>query len=291
MPKRTNAFQRLVTLLHMTLDGHANVEESAMIRDKVTNEKREIDILITTTRKKISIEVRDRNRRAGTPWIEEMRAKHDDIIETDELILVSRSGFTKPAIKKARHYNIETLTIEEACETDWPVAMLGPQSMLTELNLQYKCFVVCEFGDGEQEVLKASSFSSDAIGLIDKIVCNEMNQQSFRDAVYSKCSGEHEFSIPLLGCQIEHNGRSGHVQEIRVHLKISTQKTIVQNKLAKFQQIPFIEATSSSSTNPLQVVILKTPEGDRGCIVDENGTRTRALWPFNDSSSIHPSSV
>lgn len=299
MPKRTNAFQRLVTLLHMTLDGHTNVEESAMMLDKVTGEKREIDILITTPAKKIGVEVRDRKRRAGTPWIEEMRAKHDDI-ETDNLILVSRSGFAKPAIKKARFYNIETLTIEEACETDWPVAMLGSQSMLTDLELQYDCFVVCEFGDGNRELFAAHRDTSFSLGeisfTIDEIVRHVMSQQDFRDAVYSKTDGVHEFSFPLSGlgfppCQIEYNGRSGYVQDIRVRLRISTHKTIVQNKLAKFQQIPFIEATSSSSTNPLQVVILKTPEGDRGCIVDENGTRTRALWPFKDSSSTHPSSV
>ena len=46
MPKRTNAFQRLVTLLTATLAGHAQVTESAMLIDRVTGELREMDVLV-----------------------------------------------------------------------------------------------------------------------------------------------------------------------------------------------------------------------------------------------------
>lgn len=262
-----------------------------MLQDKVTGVEREVDVLITRQvanyNVTIGIEVIDRKDPASAPWVEQMRARCENL-EIDKLILVSRNGFTKPAIKKAHFYNIETLTLDEACDPDWPIAMLGSQSMFKEATLEYKWFLVCEFGDGEQEILKESSYSSDVISLVDKIIRNEMNRQSFCDTVYSKGSGEHEFSISLPGYQVNLNGRSGHVQ-IRVRLKISIHKTIVQNKFAKFQQMPFVESISSSSTNPLQVVILKTPEGDRGCIVDENGIR--ALWPLKDSSSTHPSSV
>ena len=124
MPQRTNAFQRIVTLLNATLGGQASVVESAMLRDKVTQEDREVDVLITICAANysvaIGVEVVSWSRPAGTPWVERMRAKHDNL-QIDKLILVSQSGFTRPAIEKARFYGIETLTVERACATDWPL--------------------------------------------------------------------------------------------------------------------------------------------------------------------------
>ncbi len=91
-----------------------------MLRDKITGEEREVDIVIQsragTYDVAIGIEVVGWSRPAGTPWIERMRAKHANL-PVDKLILVSESGFAKPAIKKAAFYNIETLQIEEAMAT------------------------------------------------------------------------------------------------------------------------------------------------------------------------------
>jgi hypothetical protein len=51
-----------------------------------------------------------------------MHSKHLTL-PTDKLILVSRSGFYEPALTKARFYGIETITLEEALETDWDLAI------------------------------------------------------------------------------------------------------------------------------------------------------------------------
>jgi len=295
MPKRTNEFQRLVTLLNATLAGHANVTESAMVRDKVTKEEREVDILLTTRAANynviIGIEVVAWKRRADTPWIEKMRAKHENL-ETNKLILVSESGFTQPAIEKARFYNIETLTLEAAHETDWPfVAKLGLQELFKETNLKYNCSILCEFGDGTRELIEAPLEASFSIGeysiTINEFVLDILNKQDFRDAIYSHIegSGEHDFwfsftSPGLSLVHIENKGRLGYIQEIRVDLKILTNETIIRHKTGKFQEMPFFAGVSSSDEDhPLQFVVLRTPKGAiRGYIVDKDGTRTLTVF-------------
>ena len=104
MPPRTNAFQRLVTLLTATLAGHARVTESAMLQDRVTGEQREVDVLVVATTAtyniNLGIEVIAWGRRADTPWVEKMRAKHDNLL-TDKLILVSEKRILKPGQAKS----------------------------------------------------------------------------------------------------------------------------------------------------------------------------------------------
>ena len=46
MPKRSNAFQNLFHVLYRQLAGNAVVTESKMLRDSVTGEEREVDIVI-----------------------------------------------------------------------------------------------------------------------------------------------------------------------------------------------------------------------------------------------------
>jgi hypothetical protein len=103
MPQSTNAFQRIVTLVNACLAGRAKAVESAMVQDKVTQELREVDVLITTQAANytvnIALEVVARSRPSGTPWIESMRAKHANLA-TDKLILVSAPDLPNPHLKK-----------------------------------------------------------------------------------------------------------------------------------------------------------------------------------------------
>ena len=68
-------------MINGCLEKGAKVSESALLQDKITDEPREVDILIETHTPgypvTIAIEVIDRNRRAGTPWVEEMHSLPD----------------------------------------------------------------------------------------------------------------------------------------------------------------------------------------------------------------------
>ena len=91
MPKRSNEFQRLVTLINGCLCDSGKVVESALLVDKTSGAEREVDVLISSEiadyAVNISVEVRDRTRKADITWVEEMYAKHVHL-PTDKLVLV-----------------------------------------------------------------------------------------------------------------------------------------------------------------------------------------------------------
>jgi hypothetical protein len=123
MPKRTNPFQQLVHLIeHQLAPYEATVTESKEFTDTVTGQQREVDIVIETKVGAhpfvIGIECRDRKRPADAPWIEGIASKHRDI-GTHKTVVVSKSGYYKPALKKAEQLKIEALTLQEAGESDW----------------------------------------------------------------------------------------------------------------------------------------------------------------------------
>ena len=122
MPRRTNIFQKLILLINKQIAGQAKVTESALLPDAVTGKMREVDILIEgevgVYKTVIGIECIDWRRKADVTWIEKMYQKHQNLA-TDKLVAVSRLGFTSNANKKARFYNIETLSFENALGYDW----------------------------------------------------------------------------------------------------------------------------------------------------------------------------
>lgn len=123
MPRRSNAFQDLVALIEGQLAPlGATVHESHLLEDATTGEDREVDVVIEIEAGihpvVIGIEVTDQKRPASSTWIEGIAQKHADL-PINKTIAVSRSGFYRPAIQKARGLKIEVLTVEEATELDW----------------------------------------------------------------------------------------------------------------------------------------------------------------------------
>ncbi len=115
MPKRTNVFQKLVFLVKKHVAFGATVTESKLLRDNITGAEREVDVCIESVvaghQVTVSIECRDRGRRADVQWVEEMKAKHERL-PTNALVLVSRSGFTKEAKLVARIYGMEIISLD-----------------------------------------------------------------------------------------------------------------------------------------------------------------------------------
>lgn len=122
MPKRSNDFQRLLYAIQASFASDATVTESGILIDKQTGAKTEVDIIVETVVNEfpviISLEVRARKRPATVEWVREMLGKHSTL-QTNKLILVSKSGFTKEAEDKAKENEIETLNIVEANLFDW----------------------------------------------------------------------------------------------------------------------------------------------------------------------------
>lgn len=153
MPQRTNQFQRLAAHIHARLSKGWVVEESKMLVDRITGELREVDVTATATvgahQVILSVECRDHLRPADTPWVESMAQKHASL-ETSKLVLWSRSGFTKPAIAKARFLNIDVVSARDVGNVDW--AKFARASVGSKIRLVTPTFqpsVLVANADGE----------------------------------------------------------------------------------------------------------------------------------------------
>jgi hypothetical protein len=80
--------------------GDAVIEESAMLRHKVTGEQREVDVMISSEVAGhdvvVAVEATSTARPADAGWVERMLGKHRDL-PTDKLVLVSEAGFKRQA--------------------------------------------------------------------------------------------------------------------------------------------------------------------------------------------------
>lgn len=142
MPQRTNTFQKLILYINQSLikDPNVIITESALIKDKKSENKREVDILIEYTEPypiKIGIECQDRKRKTSQPGIEQLKSKHEQL-NINKTIIVSRNGFTKGALKHAQHDEIELITLDDAIDQDWS-EFIG--SALSGLLISRKLFI------------------------------------------------------------------------------------------------------------------------------------------------------
>ena len=128
MPKRSNDFQRLIYLVRVNLAEGAKVTESKMMRDRLTKRFREVDVVVEGKvggqDVVVSVECRDHKRVADVTWVDLMKSKHDRL-DTNALILASRSGFTPEARDVADKFGIKVFTLEDIESSDLP-ALLAP---------------------------------------------------------------------------------------------------------------------------------------------------------------------
>lgn len=119
-------FEKLVALLESHLGPNGAIIKSPdYIPDKITGELREVDASVRyqvgSVPILITIECRDRKSIEDTRWIEQLSKKQNDIGATATIAVSSRK-FSKPALKKASFYGIETRLlneIEEDSIRDW----------------------------------------------------------------------------------------------------------------------------------------------------------------------------
>jgi hypothetical protein len=200
MPKRSNKFQILIEMLERQLaQTDAKVTGSKLLLDARSGEEREVDIVIETFAGnhpiRIGIEVIDQGRRASSPWIESTFAKHADL-PIDKTILVSRSGFYKPALLKAQSLKMETLTVQEAKDLDWKGRIDNLISIkMVSFLMPYPTGATIQYPDSEADywanveehtklsTIEVFSPNSDPRGTFASILDNLMASENFIDAV------------------------------------------------------------------------------------------------------------
>lgn len=126
-PNKGKALERLVAALEKALSGAENVkiESPKRLPDKVAGNMREHDIVITLTHSHhvltISIECKDMKKKVDAPIIESFIGKCE-ATGIDQGIVVSTSGFTQPAVKKASLAGMRCLSLEDALGFEWLLA-------------------------------------------------------------------------------------------------------------------------------------------------------------------------
>jgi len=116
------AFEKLVAWVNKSLHRNASITPDETLPDLDTGSPRQIDVCIRLREGPMEImgivEARDRSRKVGVAYIEEVISKKASV-GADFAIIVSNKGFGGPAIEKAKRYGIRLFTLEEALSLDW----------------------------------------------------------------------------------------------------------------------------------------------------------------------------
>lgn len=122
--KPGRSLEHLVEVLEKALstDPAITIQSPCRLRDKVTGQLREHDVVIKSVHGhhhvSIAIECRDRSRLVT---VEQIEAFHQKCLHTGINIgvIVSTKGFCSTAREKANHYDIRCLTLAEAKSLSW----------------------------------------------------------------------------------------------------------------------------------------------------------------------------
>jgi len=117
MVRQGRELERLVAILEEALrpDG-VHVTSPDRIPDSVTGRKREVDVVIRTHEGGTVLaicECRDRRAVADVTWVEQVVTKARDLEGSPAAVLVSTSGFTPEARKKAASYGLDVRLVTE----------------------------------------------------------------------------------------------------------------------------------------------------------------------------------
>ncbi|REJ77280.1 MAG: restriction endonuclease [Acidobacteria bacterium] len=127
MPRRRGrALERFVSVIEASLNTYEskNIESPGFVVDRVSGRKREFDVLISLSghpRITIAVECRDRNTKVGSPDVEAFIQKCSDS-GIHKAVFVSSSGFSKPALRKAKMRNVQCILLEDVSSFDWLAA-------------------------------------------------------------------------------------------------------------------------------------------------------------------------
>lgn len=107
------SYEKSVAAIQSLLDPAAVVTHNEIIVDKLGH-SRQFDVVIRgafAAQKMLGVvECKDLGRRVGTPEVDAFVTKSNDINANFKMIM-SRKGFTKPALEKCRHYGVKALSL------------------------------------------------------------------------------------------------------------------------------------------------------------------------------------
>lgn len=276
MPKRSNPFQRLATLIHERLGKDWAVTESHIFTDLVTGESREVDIVaqktVATYPMFLSIECRDHDRPADVLWIEGMSKKHEHL-PTSKLVLWSSSGFTKSAFRKAKFLKIEAISHADARRTDW--ARLSREltgGTVKHVTPNYTSFIDVDPLTGKprrlENVANTAWYNSNGelIGTVPALIHFLSNSPFWRDVMMDNTTvGKGNFYVECEPPEpwftdLPEGGRA-QIRRIGVGIETVTEKAAVETASAFSEGRVLTLASAKLAVGTLEVLIHESPDG------------------------------
>lgn len=116
---RGEAVEQLVAAIEEALSERASVRHDERLVDRVTGRKRQVDVLVEFRDghhvARYMYEVKCHRRPIGTGTVEQTHRKKEDL-GVEKAVLVSASGFTRPAEEKAKFLRISLMRLDLALE-------------------------------------------------------------------------------------------------------------------------------------------------------------------------------
>ena len=107
------AFEKVVAAIQSQIDPQATVAHSEFLTDRL-GQRRQFDVVVRGTfagQQMLGIiECKDLGGKVGTPEVDGFVTKAQDV-NANFKVLVSRRGFTKPALAKCAHYGVQALSL------------------------------------------------------------------------------------------------------------------------------------------------------------------------------------
>lgn len=116
-------------LSKLTTPENVEIVLGEMVYDEASQRKRDIDIIVKYKAENgeevsfVGIQVKDHTRKLGSPEVEQLCLHFKDTPSIKKGGIVSASGYTKPAINKAKHHDIDLYHLKEWDET--PALFVG----------------------------------------------------------------------------------------------------------------------------------------------------------------------
>ena len=171
-------FEKLIERLEKLLGSFddVNISHNVWIKDKITGQKRQIDIWMTaivgSIPVKVMFECRNRDKLEDVTWVEQVKVKRDDV-KADKAVMITSSSFTKPAKDKAKHNGIIIRTVDElsiAEIAEWiieKVELRVRSFKIVDARLNYKSqFSLQSPSELDKRLADIQNKASDTISLI-----------------------------------------------------------------------------------------------------------------------------
>ncbi len=271
-------FQRMVFHVQQQLSPSAAVEESALLVDRATGSRREVDVVIRSGVGEhevvVSLECLERKRKATVQWVEQMAMKHQTL-PTNKLVLVSASGFTATALEKAQALAIDTYSLDAALDTDW-TAIVGkkPELPFTWLgfHLRAVALVLAEVGPQTEFAAGPStplwSAAGDGLGTLREYVRPLLDSwESFGEHAAELIRDESE---GRLGLEIrpqrrlyvaDPDGQHHEVAAIRAYIEFEVAKMPVGLTAGTWRGTPVGFGTGDSPLGHASITVMEPSEG------------------------------